>query len=326
MNGKHGRRATRIPIPRQQGAPSRRNNVEMIANRPTPDHGGHARSRRSPRPTSSSRTARSSSPPSPVARTRATPASCSAPGLLAKKAVERGLHVNPAVKTSLGPGSRVVSEYLNSTGLQPYLDKLGFQVVGYGCTTCIGNSGPLNRTIEDSITEHDLVTAAVLSGNRNFEARIHQNIKANFLMSPPLVVAFALAGRVDIDMDKEPIGKDKHGRGRLPARPLAQPRGSPRHDEERAFAGAVPQTLPRFRRPKPEVERNPLEDRRRLSMGPAERLHRRAAVLRRISRCSPRRCRPSTTRVRWGFSAIRSRPTTFPPPARSSRARPPANI
>jgi aconitate hydratase len=132
-------------------------------------------------------------------------------GLLAKKAVEKGLHVNPAIKTSLGPGSRVVSEYLNSTGLQPYLDKLGFQVVGYGCTTCIGNSGPLNRSVEDSITEHDLVTAAVLSGNRNFEARIHQNIKANFLMSPPLVVAFALAGRVDIDMATDPIGKDDGG-------------------------------------------------------------------------------------------------------------------
>jgi aconitate hydratase len=132
-------------------------------------------------------------------------------GLLAKKAVERGLRVNPAVKTSLGPGSRVVSEYLSSTGLQPYLDKLGFQVVGYGCTTCIGNSGPLDGTIEESITDHDLVTAAVLSGNRNFEARIHQNIKANFLMSPPLVVAFALAGRVDIDMNAEPIGTDKDG-------------------------------------------------------------------------------------------------------------------
>jgi aconitate hydratase len=133
-------------------------------------------------------------------------------GLLAKKAVERGMRVNPAIKTSLGPGSRVVSAYLNSTGLQPYLDQLGFQVVGYGCTTCIGNSGPLDRTVEDSISEHDLVTAAVLSGNRNFEARIHQNIKANFLMSPPLVVAFALAGRVDIDMDKEPLGKDADGR------------------------------------------------------------------------------------------------------------------
>ena len=132
-------------------------------------------------------------------------------GLLAKKAVERGLRVNPAVKTSLGPGSRVVSEYLNSTGLQPYLDTLGFQVVGYGCTTCIGNSGPLDSAIEESITSHDLITAAVLSGNRNFEARIHQNIKANFLMSPPLVVAFALAGRVDIDLSREPLGRDEAG-------------------------------------------------------------------------------------------------------------------
>ncbi|HEV7867216.1 MAG TPA: aconitate hydratase [Chthoniobacteraceae bacterium] len=130
-------------------------------------------------------------------------------GLLAKKAVERGLKVNPAVKTSLGPGSRVVTDYLTKTGLQNYLDQLGFQTVGYGCTTCIGNSGPLHPALEEAITEHDLVAASVLSGNRNFEARVHQNIKANFLMSPPLVVAFALAGRVDIDLTTEPIGKDK---------------------------------------------------------------------------------------------------------------------
>ncbi|MHA3774189.1 aconitate hydratase [Verrucomicrobiota bacterium sgz303538] len=134
-----------------------------------------------------------------------------AAGLLAKKAVERGLRVDPAVKTSLGPGSRVVSDYLNKTGLQPYLDQLGFQVVGFGCTTCIGNSGPLHPKIEEVITQNDLVAASVLSGNRNFEARVHQAIKANFLMSPPLVVAFALAGRVDIDMSKEPIGKDSNG-------------------------------------------------------------------------------------------------------------------
>jgi aconitate hydratase len=130
-------------------------------------------------------------------------------GLLAKKAVDRGLHVSPAVKTSLAPGSRVVQDYLHSTGLQPYLDKLGFQIVGYGCTTCIGNSGPLPQAVEEAITGHDLVAASVLSGNRNFEARVHQNVKANFLMSPPLVVAFALAGRVDIDLTKEPLGKDK---------------------------------------------------------------------------------------------------------------------
>ena len=132
-------------------------------------------------------------------------------GLLAKKAVEAGLKVNPAVKSSLGPGSRVVTDYLNKTGLGQYLDQLGFQTVGYGCTTCIGNSGPLHPDIEKAVTENDLVAASVLSGNRNFEARVHQNIKANFLMSPPLVVAFALAGRVDIDLTSEPIGQGTNG-------------------------------------------------------------------------------------------------------------------
>ncbi|MGH7976181.1 MAG: aconitate hydratase, partial [Limisphaerales bacterium] len=132
-------------------------------------------------------------------------------GLLAKKAVERGLQVNPLVKTSLAPGSRVVSDYLNKAGLQKYLDQLGFDLVGYGCTTCIGNSGPLAAPIDEAISKNDLIAASVLSGNRNFEARIHQNIKANFLMSPPLVVAFALAGRVDIDLSSEPLGKDKNG-------------------------------------------------------------------------------------------------------------------
>ncbi|MEO6005384.1 MAG: aconitate hydratase [Opitutus sp.] len=135
-----------------------------------------------------------------------------AAGLLAKKAVERGLTVNSTVKSSLAPGSRVVTDYLTKTGLQPYLDKLGFQTVGYGCTTCIGNSGPLHPAIEEVVLKNDLVAASVLSGNRNFEARVHQNIKSNFLMSPPLVVAFALAGRVDIDLSTEPLGRDQHGR------------------------------------------------------------------------------------------------------------------
>ncbi|MEA2176153.1 MAG: aconitate hydratase, partial [Blastocatellia bacterium] len=134
-----------------------------------------------------------------------------AAGLLAKKAVERGLRVDPSVKTSLAPGSRVVTEYLEKTGLQKYLNRIGFNLVGYGCTTCIGNSGPLDPRIENVITEQDLVAASVLSGNRNFEARVHQSVKANFLMSPPLVVAFALAGRVNIDMTHEPIGKDRKG-------------------------------------------------------------------------------------------------------------------
>ena len=134
-----------------------------------------------------------------------------AAGLLAKKAVEKGLRVNPAVKASLAPGSRVVTDYLKKTGLQPYLNKLRFNLVGYGCTTCIGNSGPLDPGIEDAVVKNDLVTASVLSGNRNFEARVHQNVKSNFLMSPPLVVAFALAGRVDIDLSCEPLGTDNFG-------------------------------------------------------------------------------------------------------------------
>jgi aconitate hydratase len=129
-----------------------------------------------------------------------------AAGLLAKKANEKGLCVKPAVKTSLGPGSRVVTDYLEKTGLQAELDKLGFQTVGYGCTTCIGNSGPLDPGIEEVVKSEDIIAASVLSGNRNFEARVHQSIKANFLMSPPLVVAFAIAGTVDIDMENEPLG------------------------------------------------------------------------------------------------------------------------
>jgi aconitate hydratase len=134
-----------------------------------------------------------------------------AAGLVAKKAVERGLKVGPTVKSSLAPGSRVVTDYLNETGLQTYLDQLGFNLVGYGCTTCIGNSGPLLEPVERAIERGDLVAASVLSGNRNFEARIHSAIKANFLMSPPLVVVYALAGRVDLDLEKEPIGHGSDG-------------------------------------------------------------------------------------------------------------------
>jgi aconitate hydratase len=135
-----------------------------------------------------------------------------AAGLLAKKAVEKGLRVRPTVKTSLAPGSRVVSDYLEKTGLQHYLDQIGFNLVGYGCTTCIGNSGPLDPAVEGAINTHDIVTASVLSGNRNFEARVHPSVKANFLMSPPLVVAFALAGRIDVNLVSEPLGRDKAGK------------------------------------------------------------------------------------------------------------------
>ncbi|HQS82865.1 MAG TPA: aconitate hydratase AcnA [Thiobacillus sp.] len=134
-----------------------------------------------------------------------------AAGLLAKKAVELGLHTPSHVKTSMGPGSRAVTEYLKAAGLLPYLEQLGFSVVGYGCTTCIGNSGPLPEAIEKTVLDNDLVACSVLSGNRNFEARVHQNVKANFLMSPPLVVAFALAGRVPFNVEKDPIGAGKNG-------------------------------------------------------------------------------------------------------------------
>jgi len=134
-----------------------------------------------------------------------------AAGLLAKKAVERGLTVKKHVKTSLAPGSRVVTDYLTRTGLMPYLEKLGFYLAGYGCTTCIGNSGPLAEPIEEAIVKNDLICAAVLSGNRNFEARIHPNIRANFLASPPLVVAYAIAGTVLRDLMTEPLGKGAKG-------------------------------------------------------------------------------------------------------------------
>jgi aconitate hydratase len=192
-----------------------RNKIEMITNRPTPDSGKEIEAESS-EVFARGRTHIGHGSVLIAAITSCTntsnPSVMIAAGLLAKKAVERGLRIDPAVKTSLAPGSRVVSDYLQKTGLQKYLDQLGFNLVGYGCTTCIGNSGPLHPNIEKAIHEYDLVAASVLSGNRNFEARVHQHIKANFLMSPPLVVAFALAGRVHIDLSRDPIGKDRHGK------------------------------------------------------------------------------------------------------------------
>ncbi|NJD57171.1 MAG: aconitate hydratase AcnA, partial [Nitrospirae bacterium] len=139
------------------------------------------------------------------------PAVLLAAGILAKKAVERGLETKKRVKTSLAPGSRVVTSYLKNAGLLPHLEQLGFYIAAYGCTTCIGNAGPLDEAVEDAIVRNGLVCAAAISGNRNFEARIHPNLRANFLMSPPLVVAFALAGTVLCDLEKEPLGVGKDG-------------------------------------------------------------------------------------------------------------------
>ncbi|RPJ87023.1 MAG: aconitate hydratase AcnA, partial [Acidobacteria bacterium] len=133
-------------------------------------------------------------------------------GILARKAVERGLERKPWVKTSLAPGSKVVTEYLNKAGLTPYLDRLGFQLVGYGCTTCIGNSGPLPEEISEAVNANRLIVCSVLSGNRNFEGRVNPDCRANYLASPPLVVAYALAGRMDIDLVNEPLGQDQQGR------------------------------------------------------------------------------------------------------------------
>ncbi len=191
-----------------------RNKAEMVTNRPTPDTAQEIEGARAD-PFRHGQSEIGHGTVLIAAITSCTntsnPSVMLAAGLLAKKAVERGLKVDPAVKTSLAPGSRVVTDYLDKTGLQKYLDQLGFNLVGYGCTTCIGNSGPLHPNIEKAINDFDLVAASVLSGNRNFEARVHQNIKANFLMSPPLVVAFAIAGRVDVDLNKEPVGKGKDG-------------------------------------------------------------------------------------------------------------------
>jgi len=132
-------------------------------------------------------------------------------GLLAKKAVELGLEVKPWVKTSLAPGSQVVTDYLVKAELNTYLDKLGFNLVGYGCTTCIGNSGPLSENIVDAIQKENVYAVSVLSGNRNFEGRISPHIKANYLASPPLVVAYAIAGHMEVDLYKDALGKDKDG-------------------------------------------------------------------------------------------------------------------
>jgi aconitate hydratase len=193
----------------KEGTPQ--NVAEMTTNRPTPDAAGDlSQSAYKPSDTKIGNGSVLIAAITSCTNT-SNPSVMLGAGLLAKKAVERGLTVNPAVKTSLGPGSRVVTDYLDKTGLTQYLDALGFQTVGYGCTTCIGNSGPLHPALEEAIAKNDLVAASVLSGNRNFEARVHQNIKANFLMSPPLVVAFALAGTVDIDLSKDPLGTGKDG-------------------------------------------------------------------------------------------------------------------
>ncbi len=184
--------------------------MEMITNRPTPDR-VEDDDRNKERKTVSVGSGDVLIAAITSCTNTSNPSVMLAAGILAKKAVEKGLRVPAYVKTSLAPGSRVVTQYLEKTDLQQYFDELGFDLVGYGCTTCIGNSGPLDSGIEEAIVENDLIAASVLSGNRNFEARVHQNIKANFLMSPPLVVAYALAGTVNKDLTREPIAQNGNG-------------------------------------------------------------------------------------------------------------------
>ncbi|HUO83648.1 MAG TPA: aconitate hydratase [Thermoanaerobaculia bacterium] len=196
------------PVDAEQRDTSITSETEMMNNRPTPD--------RVPLASASRSVATMHHGDVVIAAitsctNTSNPSVMIAAGLLAKKANEKGLTVGPVVKTSLAPGSRVVTDYLTRSGLQPELDRIGFNLVGYGCTTCIGNSGPLPREIEQAVVDNDLVVASVLSGNRNFEARIHQSVKANFLMSPPLVVAFALAGRIDVDLSSEPLQRTASG-------------------------------------------------------------------------------------------------------------------
>lgn len=205
-----------VPLPVISDQVSRKNTnvtteVEMMNNRPTPDRVDLAVAET----TEVANTTIGNGDVLIAAITSCTntsnPSVMIAAGLVAKKAAERGMKVPAYVKTSLAPGSRVVTEYLEKTGLQSSLNQIGFNLVGYGCTTCIGNSGPLDPSIEEEVVGNDIVAASVLSGNRNFEARVHQNIKANFLMSPPLVVAFALAGTVIKDVYLNPLGQDKDG-------------------------------------------------------------------------------------------------------------------
>ena len=242
-----------------------------------------------------------------------------AAGLLAKKAVEHGLSVKPWVKTSLAPGSRVVSEYLTKTGLQPFLDRLGFNLVGFGCTTCIGNSGPLDRELEDTLTTNDLIAASVLSGNRNFEARIHQSVKANFLMSPPLVVAFAIAGTNRHRSHARAARRASTDARSTCATSGRRCRRSMRSSRARSIpssTGASTPTSPSRTRcgtRSPPGRDSSTSGTRRRSISAS----RRTSIRRWRRRLPP----SSPARGRWRSSAIRSRPTTSARPVRSSRPR-----
>ncbi len=201
-------------------------------------------------------------------------------GILAKKAVAKGLTAKPWVKTSLAPGSKVVTSYLEKAGLMPPMQALGFHLVGYGCTTCIGNSGPLPDSVSSAVKANDMVVAAVLSGNRNFEGRINPQVKANYLASPPLVVAYAIAGRVDIDLSSEPLGNGSDGEPVYLKDVLAHPSGSGCGDQGNHKRGDVPHRI-RTRLPgRRQLAGPPGPHRRHLRMGSAFHLYPQAALFR----------------------------------------------
>ena len=267
--------------------------------------------------------ARSRSPRSRRCTNTSNPTVMVGAGLLARNAVARGLRVGPTVKTSLAPGSRAVTGYLEAAGLMAPLEALGFALAGYGCTTCIGNSGPLDDAVAAAIEANDLVVAAVLSGNRNFEGRIHPLARASYLASPPLVVAFALAGRVDIDLTDEPLGIGRRRPAGLPRRHLAGARGDPvghrRQHRSRSSSGEPT-------RPSSRATTVGARCRSRRATATPGRTARRTSPSRRSSmawRSDARsRSATSTACASWPSSAIRSRPTTSRPPGRSRRASP----
>ena len=201
--------------------------------------------------------------------------------LLARNAVNRGLTVKPWVKTTMAPGSQVVTDYYEKAGLWPYLEKLGYDLVGYGCTTCIGNSGPLPEEISAAVNEADLTVVSVLSGNRNFEGRINPDVKMNYLASPPLVIAYALAGTMDFDFDTQPLGTGHRRHRRLPEGHLAEPAGDPGDDGLLDQQGDVRLQLRRRLRRRRALEVAADPGGQDLRVGPGVDLRPQAPVLRR---------------------------------------------
>ena len=245
-------------------------------------------------------------------------------GILARNAVARGLQRKPWVKTSLAPGSKVVTEYLDRAGLTEPLEQLGFNLVGYGCTTCIGNSGPLSQEISEAVDEGDLAVVSVLSGNRNFEGRINPDVKMNYLASPPLCVAYALAGTMDIDIAGEPLGQDEQGED-VYLRDIWPSEQEIAADDRRGRArGHVPQELRRGVRRRRALERPGGARRRALRLGRAVDLRAPAALLRGHARRAAAARASCRARACSRCSATASPPTTSRRPARSSATAPPA--